>query len=1162
MLLCALACWQPKSLRQKTGRQGADALSSGASAPVVATAFDDIPKIMRQALTILDDVHELRHYSSETVHLEPKSLLKPVDGAFPWPICSGGTFKDIAQRAWADPERLIEMSACFRHKAGLVESADKEEFVQQFCKLDGETVTLRLPCAPLRPVNLAVGSLYFSDGSQKTLGAFLVWICLMLATQLPDFEDSDYENPSFLALVGSLLRIRSVQKSTVGAGDEIDNTIARIVKQNVDSKVQAVSSLTWASILASMGEGVSLDTLIARYNNHPEVKAFENQQATGSISLDGRKRQAVKNYLEKTAAPAFGVLLKSTHDICWALGPFGESFGSYTHMFLGSCANLESSQPNEDEMIVNMFERTTSMIAVPQKKRYRLSGDDLFRVRNMVCLFDQIYPHLGARIGLDAANKWLEDIRSGTHRDADLMSLLHMRPPIFAMSMLPSEQEQSKRSLEELEIKKCEDKESQKAEVTAAQWAFFKGALSRDQSKLDSVQQAPRNVRLRLHAKQVAHRSRLVAEGEESFLKVIALEKMDLLGSEISKYKSQIADAMQVGVDSIHCLGLCDYNAPGARQNTKAESLAQGMAMINSSGSLAKNSVICLLPDHPKDSSIRGLYDEERVIMEALFSQQQSVECRFIDLFTREKKSENKTNTRRFAAGRVVVHGDTLDSNFWLSSELAVCGRPVGRAEGEQGAPTSILPRASALLLPEAGSPDQDLKLAERTRPSPEQTSAQKGTARLELLIESAFRHTRITGPTILVNLTGYVEEAAAAVLNLRIKGKLAGDGGGYDFADLHYLSAHTLESKSGIAYAKTRVYRELLDAWLSKRIVFQGKRFDDTDIALTDKELAEIPHAQCIKSADALELEACVRQGTKIAIHPDQVKQWTSSGAALEAEFKKLEANHIEKYQNCLASVITAQAQSSSSLPTAAGAVVAADDENNEDDPPPASPAPVTQDSEFASLEKLRESDAVEVKCASEVAGVDLIKTASGKIWLLSEKDRVVPRFSQIGGYGTGKYVPTSEAGDGVALEWPEKDKTLVQVDQSSVTPESNQIQVMSLYRFLVQLERTKKLSVYQLSYSECTRKPTNTASGNSDGFEITLKDAQKYKSLAGADRTVTAKSFFAAIMAKVDQSAFIGKIFRWRFERVHAVCKVQKPYVILRSALQLKAGRPFQIA
>ena len=222
---------------------------------------------------------------------------------------------------------------------------------------------------------------------------------------------------------------------------------------------------------------------------------------------------------------------------------------------------------------------------------------------------------------------------------------------------------------------------------------------------------------------------------------------------------------MQVGVDSIHCLGLCDYNAPGARQNTKAESLAQGMAMINSSGSLAKNSVICLLPDHPKDSSIRGLYDGERVIMEALFSQQQSVECRFIDLFTREKKSENKTNMRRFAAGRVVVHGDTLDSNFWLSSELAVCGRPVGRAEGEQGAPTSILSRASALLLPEAGSPDQDLKLAERTRPSPEQTSAQKGTARLELLIESAFRHTRITGPTILVNLTGYVEEAAAAAV-------------------------------------------------------------------------------------------------------------------------------------------------------------------------------------------------------------------------------------------------------------------------------------------------------------------------------------------------------------------------------------------------------------
>lgn len=74
-------------------------------------------------------------------------------------------------------------------------------------------------------------------------------------------------------------------------------------------------------------------------------------------------------------------------------------------------------------------------------------------------------------------------------------------------------------------------------------------------------------------------------------------------------------------------------------------------------------------------------------------------------------------------------------------------------------------------------------------------------------------------------------------MLNLRLKGPLTGEGGGYDFSNLYYLSAHTLESKSGIAYAKQRVYRELLDAWLSKRLAFQGKKYDDSAISLNDKD-------------------------------------------------------------------------------------------------------------------------------------------------------------------------------------------------------------------------------------------------------------------------------------------------------------------------------------
>ncbi len=154
-------------------------------------------------------------------------------------------------------------------------------------------MSLRLPCGALKPVNLAVGSLYFNDGSQKSLAGFIVWIILCLAFQSLEVDAIELEHPSLVALVSSLLRVRTVLRASTGVGDEVDNAISRIVKQNIDSKVQPVSSLAWAAILSTLGEGVSFDQAIAKYNMHPEVQAFEKgDAASGTISIDGRKRQA------------------------------------------------------------------------------------------------------------------------------------------------------------------------------------------------------------------------------------------------------------------------------------------------------------------------------------------------------------------------------------------------------------------------------------------------------------------------------------------------------------------------------------------------------------------------------------------------------------------------------------------------------------------------------------------------------------------------------------------------------------------------------------------------------------------------------------------------------------------------------------------------------
>lgn len=133
--------------------------------------------------------------------------------------------------------------------------------------------------------------------------------------------------------------------------------------------------------------------------------------------------------------------------------------------------------------------------------------------------------------------------------------------------------------------------------------------------------------------------------------------------------------------------------------------------------------------------------------------------------FDRDKRSIQKSNSRRFGSGRVVVSHDKLDSNPWLSSsDLAINGRPVALNESETGAPTVKLPKGQELLVPENGSPDHDLRMSERLKPSPEQAAAQKGVRRAETLLVSLFRGMKLRGPTIICNLTGYVEEFAVAV--------------------------------------------------------------------------------------------------------------------------------------------------------------------------------------------------------------------------------------------------------------------------------------------------------------------------------------------------------------------------------------------------------------
>lgn len=112
----------------------------------------------------------------------------------------------------------------------------------------------------------------------------------------------------------SFLRIPTMVKATEARGTVLDSVINRIVQQNIAAKVQPITSFGWASILKNFGNN-SFEDALSAYNGHLEVLAHDhNDSGAGSIALDGRKKQGVRNWMERTSANAFVEVLRSTHD--------------------------------------------------------------------------------------------------------------------------------------------------------------------------------------------------------------------------------------------------------------------------------------------------------------------------------------------------------------------------------------------------------------------------------------------------------------------------------------------------------------------------------------------------------------------------------------------------------------------------------------------------------------------------------------------------------------------------------------------------------------------------------------------------------------------------------------------------------------------------------
>ena len=103
-----------------------------------------------------------------------------------------------------------------------------------------------------------------------------------------------------------------------------------------------------------------------------------------------------------------------------------------------------------------------------------------------------------------------------------------------------------------------------------------------------------------------------------------------------------------------------------------------------------------------------------------------------------------------------MVNKDFEADNPWVNnSEFGCAGRPLSDEK-------ILLPLSRELLLPESLDADNDLRFAERTRPSPEALAAQKGQHRWLTMLRSLLNMTNYSlkcKPVMLLNLTPYVED-------------------------------------------------------------------------------------------------------------------------------------------------------------------------------------------------------------------------------------------------------------------------------------------------------------------------------------------------------------------------------------------------------------------
>lgn len=114
---------------------------------------------------------------------------------------------------------------------------------------------------------------------------------------------------------------------------------------------------------------------------------------------------------------------------------------------------------------------------------------------------------------------------------------------------------------------------------------------------------------------------------------------------------------------------------------------------------------------------------------------------------------------------------------------------------------------------------------------------------------------------------------------------------GAWSTERLFYLSSSWINRDN---FGHCRLQRDILRAWMERKLEFGGQHFQTTPPELTQEEIRSVPGGEAsMGSLDSLRWETLERSGTKLCIKQDEHRYWASQTGEIAETYAKLKSHH-----------------------------------------------------------------------------------------------------------------------------------------------------------------------------------------------------------------------------------------------------------------------------